>query len=231
MESYLYRKKMVGFMKQGLKAENAYKLIILDMDGTLYFQRKMQFLMLLEMMHTVITRPKRVKELLVIKKFRETHERDTLFQGQDILKQQYRAVKAYFKDLDEDTIENFVDEWMFKRPLKYISRCKDERLCGLTETWKNQGKHVVVYSDYPAKHKCEKLNLLGLDEIVSSDSSCIGEMKPSAKGVEYFLNKYNVKREEVLVIGDRDSKDGEMARSAGVAYVLVSKWRLFRRIY
>lgn len=215
-----------------------YKLIILDMDGTLYYQRSMQILMCMEMGVFAVMHPFSLWKLKTISVFRKVREQAEFAKASedgmavdsepeaDLLEVQY-AITAKKMDRSAEEVKQVIEEWMFKRPLKYLRRTCDKKLCDWIAKWKNAGKKVVVYSDYPVAGKCAMLGIRP-DAMYSSDEKRIGEMKPSAKGVEVICHDFDVTVAEILIIGDRMNKDGKMAEAAKAEYLIVDKWKILR---
>ena len=209
-----------------------YRLMLLDMDGTLYYQRKMQLLMCLEMLGYALRHPFSLWKFKTISIFRKVRENAAIIEekreegknlsGTNLLHEHYKETAVKIKKTPQK-IEEVIDEWMFKRPLKHIYVCRDQVLCDKVQEWKRKGMKVVVYSDYPAEDKCRTLGIFP-DGVYSSDLEKIGQMKPSAKAVEVIVSDFGVEKEEVLVIGDRYSRDGKMAENANVDYLILEKW-------
>lgn len=204
-----------------------YRLILLDMDGTLYYQRKMQLLICFEMLGFVLCHPLsiwKLKTIFVFRKVREnagTKEESKNIYGTNFLHEHYKKTADKIKKTPQE-IEEVIDEWMFKRPLKHIYACRDLVLCDKLQEWKQKGIKVVIYSDYPAEDKCRVLGIFP-DGIYSSDSERIGQMKPSSKAVEVIVSDFGIEKEDILAIGDRYSRDGRMAENAGVDYLILEK--------
>lgn len=210
--------------------DEKYRLIVLDMDGTLYFQRKMQFLMCLEMLFFAFTHPLEIWKLRAISVFRKVREcvgevQEETADNSALNVHYEKTAQAMGKTGCE--IQAVIEEWMFKRPLKYIDSCRDERLCERINNWKKQGIRVVVYSDYPAKDKCEALSLQP-DAVYSSEDERISHMKPSAKALQVIAEDFGIGYDEMLIIGDRYSRDGKMAENAGADYLILEKWKYKR---
>lgn len=219
-------------------AKEKYKLIVLDMDGTLYYQRGMQILMCLEMGAFAVMHPFslwKLRTISVFRKIRENREfategagkeRGEGFASRNLLKRQYEMT-AGAVDRSEEAVQGIIEEWMFKRPLKYLRYTADVNLLAWVRKWKSAGKKVVVYSDYPVKEKCEMLKVEA-DAMFSSDERNIGQMKPSVKALEIICSEFGVRPEDILVVGDRMSRDGKMAEAFGCEYVILKKWKIFR---
>lgn len=218
-----------------------YGLMLLDMDGTLYYQRKMQFYMCLEMLGFALCHPASLWKLRTISVFRKIREEagdEQMLTQKDFTEKQDTAQRNHLQKYYEKTadkiritpeeVKKVIEEWMFKRPLKYIYKCRDSFLCTKVVEWQNKGIKVVVYSDYPAEEKCKALGLT-LDGVYSSEQEKIGDMKPSSKAVEVIAADFGMKKGRILTIGDRYSKDGKMAENAGVDYLILEKWYVKRK--
>jgi len=220
-------------------AQDNFKLIVLDMDGTLYYQRGMQVLMCLEMGAFAVMHPFslwKLKTISVFRKIRENREFVTKGIGkeqgdalaaQNLLKGQYELT-AGAVGRSEETVQRIIEEWMFVRPLKYLNYTADVNLLAWVRKWRSAGKKVVIYSDYPVKEKCEVLKVEA-DAMFSSDEIRIGQMKPSVKALEVICGEFDVRPEDILIVGDRMSKDGKMAETFGCKYVILEKWKVFRK--
>lgn len=219
-------------------SKDKYRVIVLDMDGTLYYQRGMQILMCIEMGAFAIMHPFSLWKLKAVSVFRRIRELD-LFSKEEIaakddrctekhllLEQQYKMTADKISKSTE-TVKQVIEEWMFKRPLKYLQYTCDRKLCDWIEVWKQRGKKVVVYSDYPAGEKCDILGIHA-DAIYSSEQEEIGQMKPSVRGLEVISREFGVSPDEMLVVGDRMSKDGKMAECFGCEYLIIKKWKYWR---
>lgn len=232
-------KRAEKFSYEHVFAKDKYKLIVLDMDGTLYYQRGMQILMCLEMGAFAVMHPFslwKLKTISVFRKIRESREfaTESAYKEQgdvlvvpNLLKRQYELT-AGVVGRSEELVQRIIEEWMFIRPLKYLRYTADVNLLAWVKKWRGTGKKVVVYSDYPVKEKCEVLKLEA-DAMFSSDEMSIGQMKPSVKALEVISYEFGVRPEDILVVGDRMSKDGKMAETFGCEYVILKKWKVFRK--
>lgn len=220
-------------------SKEQYHVIVLDMDGTLYYQRSMQFFMCLEMGLYAIKHPLSLERLKIISAFRKIREREeysgitcadckeeTVYNS--LLEYQY-AVTAGCMGVTARMVQEVIEEWMMERPLKYLWHVRDKKLCAWIEEWKKQGKKVVIFSDYPVEKKVQALGIEA-DALYSSHNLRIGRMKPATKGLEVIGKDLQVPLENILVVGDRMSKDGKMAEDAGCDYVILKKWKLSRCI-
>ena len=53
----------------------------------------------------------------------------------------------------------------------------------------------------------------------------IMSLKPEPKGLMEILRQWKLKPSEAVMIGDRDSKDGQAARNVGMDYIILEKRR------
>jgi FMN phosphatase YigB (HAD superfamily) len=83
------------------------------------------------------------------------------------------------------------------------------------------GIAVAVLSDYPAEDKLRCLDL-AIDCVVSATDPEVERLKPHPRGLQRILELTGVAAERAVLIGDRDDRDGECARRAGVSYLLRS---------
>lgn len=198
------------------------KLVIFDVDGTLYDQTKLRNKMVLALIGYYLLRPWRLRELLIIYHFRKEREKRAGFQACDLQKEQYIwcAEKVNFPI---DKIKLVVDKWIFNFPNQYLKACKYPGITFFFDALIAKGISIAIYSDYDSKLKME---CMGLESrlLVSSTDININSMKPLPKGLTYILNEFNIiNTNECLYIGDRDELDGECARQAGIPYLIIDK--------
>jgi len=206
------------------KSFDEYELYIFDLDGTLYYQRQLRFVMAKRLACFYITHPLRIKELFIVKKFREVREKWTDTEsdaGKSIDEAQYEYV-AEKMGVSYEKVHSVIQKWIYDNPLDAVAKSKDEKLSQIIARLENAGKRVVIFSDYPVE---DKLRALGIkaDGKYCSAMNPIEELKPSSKGIDIILNDFSVRKEDAIMIGDRMSKDGECAKGAGVDYLILDK--------
>jgi len=200
-----------------------YKVVVFDIDGTMYHQKKLRLMMLFELMIYYILRPHKLFELKIIKLFREEREKRKGYQSNDLETEQYKWVSDITKYSIQE-IKKVISKWIYIKPLKYLEKSKYVYLDNLLKILKEKGIKVCVYSDYPTKEKLKALNLpIKINLEVSSIDEEINSFKPSGKGLQYIINRLGIKKNEVLFIGDRMETDGECAKNAGVDFVIIDK--------
>ena len=184
-----------------------YRLIILDMDGTLYYQMPLRLCMCIELMFYYAVHLRRITELFMLYRFRKTYESGVLEQGNSV-----------------------IEYWMQERPLRYISRFRDNKLIYLIRRLREHGAKIAVYSDYPVQLKLTALPDLTADYVFFAADSAIQCLKPDLAGLNNILRITGETAENSLFIGDRYEKDGKCAENAGVDYIILDNNPLFRNI-
>lgn len=214
---------------------NEYDLIIFDMDGTLYFQRPLQIHMALKMVFSCL-KPGGFSEIMTILKFRKLREHWNTLADRDITAQEDddidNAQYAYLSaqtGISAQTISGTVQKWIYDKPLSIICKYRDHTLFEIIKKYHLQKKQVVIYSDYPATDKRDALKFPAIPCFYGGQEE-IECMKPDPKGISYIMSVYGITDpSRVLMIGDRFSKDGQAAISAGVDYLILKKHKFQRR--
>lgn len=203
-----------------------YELYIIDMDGTLYFQRKMQLLMGLRLLGCALTGKRGAGELKTVLTYRKLREQ---CKGAKTPDRQLVEQIAQKKKTEPQEEKQIIEKWLYLLPLQVIGRCCDHKLTKMVISWKRAGKKVVIYSDYPAE---DKSRVLGLSDIPCYDGTApsIDVLKPNPKGIEVILREMGVTdKSRAVMIGDRQSRDGEAAARAGIDCLILKKYALLRK--
>lgn len=197
------------------------KLIIMDVDGTIYDQPQLRWKMLFEMLRYFSIRPWKWNDAACLMHFRREREANYQSPVASLEEAQYEWA-ANKTGRPPSEIKSLVQEWMFQRPLKYLLRCKRRGLDEFVASLKSQGVRLVFLSDHPAEAKLKAMNL---GEFASYSATCaaINAQKPAPTGLLYIASTLGVAPESCLVIGDRDDRDGEAARRARMNYAILSK--------
>ncbi len=191
-----------------MKKLTGYEAVITDLDGTLYYQRPVRIAMMKEMLLHFW----RLRDLLVVKKYRELY-------AQGLSEKERLAL------LPPNALQ-VIREWMIQRPLRYVRRYRDETLLCRLEEASAAGVPIIVYSDYPVK---EKLSALGFSPKLAYSADDLGSMKPDPAGILRVLAQRNIAPEKCLVIGDRVEKDGIMAQNLGAVFLLLPCYKQKRK--
>jgi len=205
-----------------MKALEEYKLIIWDMDGTLYHQPPFRRKMALVLVKGLLLRPRRWQEILILWNYRRLRERwDEKDVGEDLDLRQYEAVGKRCK-VTKDRVRETVEYWMQQIPLSYLRDYRNEWAAKEILRLSEKGVRNVIYSDYPAADKAKALEI-AVERCFCSGDPQIGCMKPNPRGILYILEELKVAPEEAVMIGDRYEKDGKAALSAGIDHMILGK--------
>jgi putative hydrolase of the HAD superfamily len=204
------------------------KAVIFDVDGTLYDQRKLRFCMVREMVTCVLWQPGRIAELRIIWLFRRMREKHQAEAASDLESRQY-VWAAQAAGVAPEKVRKVVQEWVFERPLAYLPSCRYPGAQALFLQFQRQGIPIGIFSDFPAQNK---LQAMGLTAQVTVSATCAGvnRLKPDPTGLLATAAKLGVPPPDCLFIGDRDAKDGECARRAGMPYLILNSRRKNRQL-
>ncbi|RXH10126.1 HAD family hydrolase [Bradyrhizobium guangzhouense] len=188
------------------------RLVVFDVDGTLYDQRTMRRRMLRELAKDA-TRTRSLTTLRTLRGYRRTREllaRQEVYDFERIL----IASTAKRYRLQEGEVRALAAEWLEKRPLAHIRDCRYPGVERLFAALRRRGKIIGVLSDYPAAEKLLAMELKA-DFVVSAVDRHVGIQKPNPKGLELLMQAAGTVPTSTVLIGDRPETDGEAARRAG----------------
>ena len=200
-------------------APEPYQAWLVDLDGTLYDARVIRLVMPAELLLTGFT------AIPIIRQFRREHERlrrelhdpvDSPFALQISRTAETLGVTCF-------EVERRVDEWMVRRPAKWLRRARRQSLLDEILRFRQTGGHTAVVSDYPARHKLRAMGVESLFDAVVANGEPGGppRLKPHPDGLLAAAAALGVVPERCLVIGDRPDADGAAAKAAGMAFRLI----------
>lgn len=191
-----------------------YRTWLFDLDGTLYSQTPLRIEMAARLLIYYFSRPWQLSELLLIREYRATREKFFLADEENFarLERKYKL-----------PAEKIINEWMIDRALPAVRRWRREKILRAIDEHRRAGGLTIVYSDYPVEEKLRAMSLT-VDHGYWSGDPIIGCLKPEARGLNNVIERLGLLRAEILYVGDRDDRDGECARRAGVAYLDVKEF-------
>lgn len=196
-------------------------LVVFDMDGTLYDQKRLRLRMLAALIGASI-RNGSLDVPLTLREFRRSREVLAMLPQADFLVEQY-AIPAARRGCGAETVRSLVVEWMEERPLPYLAACRRPGINRLFSSLRKAGKRIGILSDYPASAKLAALGL-SADFIVSSTDVDVAKLKPDPAGLQKLMRLAQVDPEHTLLIGDRIDRDWEVAsRSNVLAWILTPR--------
>ena len=203
------------------------RAVLFDLDGTLYRQAPLRALMALELVTLPLTAPaSALRRIRVLSAYRRAQEqlRDQGATEFVALAQVQRA--ACEVNVPASEVEAIVDEWMVRRPLKYLPRLRAPGLVTVLDLLDRAGAPAAVFSDYPPD---AKLDALGLSHrfafALSSSDPRIGAFKPNPRGFLRACERFKLSPREVLMVGDRSDTDAAGAAAAGMPCVIIGRGR------
>ncbi|QCE35064.1 HAD family hydrolase [Acetobacteraceae bacterium] len=200
---------------------NKIKLVVFDVDGTLYNHRSIRKQMLVLLIKNAIQTHslKTLKCIYHYRKLREVAGDKQITPFNDWL----LSKTSEKTSLPKEQVNAIVQEWLIQRPQEYLKNALFENVASVFETLKEHQIKVGIFSDYPV---IEKLNSMGLSADYYSDASSpeIDALKPLPKGLTSLIQKAHVSPQETLMIGDREERDGLVAQNADTHFLLCEKW-------
>jgi HAD superfamily hydrolase (TIGR01549 family) len=193
------------------------RLVVFDVDGTLYNQKALRLRMLKDLVgHTIATRSlETLRTLRIYRKIRETIG-DREVDGFDSVLIARTAQEA---GAEKAKVQSLVREWIEQRPLAHIRACRYPQVAELFAALKRRNKIIGIFSDYPA---VEKLRAMDLHADIVVSAIDVGILKPSPRGLAVIMARAGVGPQETVLIGDRTERDGEAALRAGAASLIRS---------
>jgi FMN phosphatase YigB (HAD superfamily) len=207
------------------------RLVVFDVDGTLYDQRGLRFCMLREMLQTSI-RGRGVEFIRILSAYRRIREElgDSLHED---FEPELISRTAARIGCSEERVRSTAGEWLERRPLRHLIRYRFPRLPEVFQGLRKQGKIIGIFSDYPAREKLQALQL-DADIVVCASDEDVRVLKPHAKGLHVLMTRAAMTPTDTILIGDRPERDGLAAQSANVRALIRSRkplsgWQTFAR--
>lgn len=199
---------------------SAIRLVILDVDGTLYRQRPLRIRMLFRLLSYFLIRPYYWKSFYWLHRFRSMRERiPSGPYGEPLESYQYRIVADAMR-IDPQQVRQVVARWIHEEPLPYLKACKYREIDSFLQGLSSRGISYTFYSDYPLKEKLRAMDI-PFSNAFSSEDADIDRMKPDPAGLEHIRALYGLEPAQCLMIGDRHEKDGKCAEAASMPCLIL----------
>jgi HAD superfamily hydrolase (TIGR01549 family) len=207
-----------------MNPESSIKGILFDVDGTLYHQGPVRIATLLVLACKYVLRPITMwRSLRIIRAYRSALEELRRGNGSINPVQAQRERTAMATGLPVNLVRDVIDEWMMKRPLRFLRFFSRRGMIEFIHQARRQGFVLGAFSDYPCE---EKLKFLGIYEYFSTVASSYDEdilrFKPDPAGLLFCCRKLGLQPSEVVYLGDRVEVDGDSASQCGMQFVLLS---------
>jgi FMN phosphatase YigB (HAD superfamily) len=155
------------------------KLLILDLDGTLYYQTPVRIFNFLKILLFLIFLPSTVTEIRILRRYRSLRE---IFSEQ--LKPIADVVDIISADvgMSPEEIRRIRDKWMVNKQANFIRMARRRWLLKKVKKLQKLGINIAILSDYPINHKISRLNLYP-EYIVCSEQENVKYAKPHPNGI------------------------------------------------
>ena len=197
------------------------KLVIFDVDGTLYDQSKLRKKMMFALLKYYALRPWRLNEMRILAHFRSEREKKAGAIGPDLENLQY-AWCAEKGGYTVAKVKEVVAKWIFDFPNQYLGATTYPGTQELFGALRQHGIKIAIYSDYKAHDKLKAMHL-SADYVVASTDPEVDRLKPDPQGLLYLVSKAGVSVTDCVFIGDRQEMDGDCALRAGMPYLIIDK--------
>jgi phosphoglycolate phosphatase/putative hydrolase of the HAD superfamily len=197
------------------------KLVVFDVDGTLYDQSRLRKKMFFKICGYYFFRPWKWKEIYILYQFRKQREMHAGAIGGGIETLQYEWC-ASVVGTSAEHVKVLTDKWIQQVPLRFLHQCRFEGVEAFFQELRREKISTAIYSDYPADLKLQALEL-DVDMVACSTQPEIDALKPAPNGINFLLQNLGILPNECLYIGDRQDLDGASALNAGVLWLLVKK--------
>jgi len=195
------------------------RAIILDLDGTLYYQMPVRLFMALRLALQCFS-PSGLRTIRLISAARKLYE-------QGLGETERVAALAERFHISVEAVRSEIHIWMVEKPLPFVRLFRDRRLIADMERARQHGIKLIVLSDYPAT---EKLAVLGFRPDAAYSAQELNCLKPCPDGLQRVLKNLELTPHDCLLIGDRMDKDGQLAENIDMDYVILPRNYFKRRL-
>lgn len=202
---------------------NDIQAFIFDVDGTLYDQIKLRRMMFWALVRHLVKNKNFIRDIHALYSFRKKREilsHDEKNTG-GLENRQYVEV-AHKLGVSVDEVKHVVNDWIFEKPLGYLAECIYPGVKDLFSLLMKNRLKIGIFSDYPSLAKLKALELHA-DVVICATDENVDRFKPHPKGLLVAAKELGVPVGNCFFIGDRDEKDGECARRAGMPYLILSR--------
>lgn len=194
-----------------------YKLVVFDLDGTLYRQAPVRRAMFVDLLRYGGA-PGRYQRFNILRHFRRMREELAIEAPKDFEGPLFARL-ASRTGYPEPFLIELVREWMEERPLIHLKAAMVAGARDFIENLRGQGVAVTVWSDYPVQAKLKTLDIAVDDTLTASDEN-VNALKPDPTGLYLAMDQAGVGPGETLMVGDRLTHDGAAATAANVDFLL-----------
>lgn len=194
-----------------------YRMVVFDMDGTLYDQRKVRRAIGADLLAAAL-RSCDWRLIATIRTYRRIVEVQAEAEPPGSLDDCVRLT-ADMCGFDAVIVRATIDEWMHRRPLAFLRKYRARGVEHVFAALHATGRQIGVWSDYPVDDKLAALDLRA-DTSVWSGDGAVDRMKPDPAGLAHLLRVTGTDPEHTLMIGDRFDRDWRAATKLGVRTII-----------
>ncbi len=196
-----------------------YDAWLIDLDGTLYRQKPVRWLMAAELL---LLAPHRIRTIQCFRREQERMRAEGCKAGGCPYAAQLDRTAAAL-GCTVERLRPVICEWMERRPAKWLRMFSRRPLLDEIARFRAAGGKTALVSDYPAAAKLAGMRAGELFDVVVASGEEGGPLalKPDPAGYLLAAERLGLSPDRCLVIGDRDDADGQAARRAAMAFRLV----------
>jgi HAD superfamily hydrolase (TIGR01549 family) len=197
--------------------ETTPKIIIFDLDGTLYNHSLLRVINILNLSINLMQQKLNISDLHIIASLRKLQENSSTKEA--TIQSVFESLASRF-EMPVSEVKAIRNRWMVDNQKWALVISKRRWLARRISKLRNHGILVAVWSDNPVDKKLEFLRY-HTDFSLTSEDQEIDIGKPSPKGLLKILTYFNLSSSEAILIGDRIDRDGQAAQRAGVRFELI----------
>lgn len=202
------------------------RVVIFDMDGTLYEQGIVRRRMAMRLLIHALTGGWR--DALALMHYRRNMEQLANSRAINIHRIQFKATATAFS-LPEQKVATVVHKWINVSPLDILKEAVFRDVDRVFANLQSKKIKIGVFSDYPVSEKIAVL-ALPADAWCSSTDEDIGRLKPETAGLIKIMTRLGGDPSNCLMIGDRMDRDYQCAAAVGVPFLLRTDNEFFTRL-
>lgn len=196
------------------------KLVVFDLDGTLYDQNRLRAIMGSKLIFDAL-KSWSFNTIEVLRAFRKCREDLAADMQYGFVDGQFELAAARC-GCTVSEVKSLVNEWIEQRPLRHLAGCRYPGVAELFSALRQSGRIIAILSDYAVEGKLAALELKA-DVMVSAEDIDVQRLKPDPKGLSRILDITGMSAKCSLMIGDRFDRDWEVANRLGMNAIIRSR--------
>ncbi|MCA8956616.1 MAG: HAD family hydrolase [Planctomycetes bacterium] len=207
-----------------MSGDRAVRAVLFDVDGTLYHAGALRRRVMLALLRLPLSGPRRARRTIhYLRCYRHALEQ-VRYRTPDAagVVTQHLLLAAELAGAPPEAVRVEVEEWMLRRPLRYLRRCRRAGLVEFLDMLRHNGIPAGVFSDYPVADKLDALGILDRAALcLSAGDPEINAFKPDPRGFLHACDRWGLQPAQVLYVGDRPELDAVGATAAGMPCAII----------